>query len=147
MDGRDALLGGQRRGLAVQGEHGLTRGQRLHDHVMEGERPEPDAEGLEQRLLGREARRQAVGEIAGAVSVALGGGEQPLGELRSADERGPEAVDVDQIEADADDQGSDRQRCARSLIGTVSRSITSMSARRSSRKVPSVSVTQSTRRS
>ena len=124
-------------------------------------------ERLHDRLLGREAR----GEVRQRVAVAggvlpLGRGEEPVAQTCLAVERGAHAVHVDEVGADAQHAGEalcngealrvertvdhrlalraqERQRSARSRIGTVSRSAMSCSASRSSRKTSSVSVTAS----
>ena len=134
----------QRRGRAVQLDAGSTR-IGAHDlDIAHGDIAEPDAECLHDRLFRGEPRGVALGRITPFICIVLlCNGEDPLFNSRSALQRQPEAVDIDQslpmpIMIYACEV---RQAPASSMIGKISRSDTEIVASRSSRKVGSVSVT------
>jgi hypothetical protein len=125
---------------AAQDQRGAP-GVVAHDlDVVPAGRPDAHPERLERGLLGGEADRIALDGILPPFGVgALGGGEEPVGDAGTALEDGPEALEVHDVDAEADDH--DRQRSARSLTGSVMRSTTSTVVSRSSRNTGSVSVT------
>ena len=104
-----ALGAGQLGGRAVQHEEGRVAGGAgaggpAHLDVGQREGADAGAERLHDRLLGCEARRQALGHVGRAGGVGLLGlGEAARREARTAVEQPAEARHVDRVDADADD--------------------------------------------
>src|SRR5829696_5416188 len=140
----------QRGGRAVQRERGRAAVVVAHHlHIAEREGTQAGTEGLHHRFLGAEAHGQARDRVVVLVGVALLTiGEETGRECSPALQREPEALDLDQVGAEAaDPEGRVHlhqcQRSARSYTGTVSRSTRWKVARRESSNDGMVSVSAS----
>ena len=130
---------------------GAPDGVACDPHLVEAERAEPEPHRLHHGLAGREARRERRHGIDLRRHVGeLLGGEQAVAHRRRARQAtcGTVRCRPRRRRCPITDPRSCRTPVVGgSEIGRISRSATGRSASRSSRKAPSVSVTQSTRRS